>query len=156
MKIFIKLKCKGEKGMKIVYWSGTGSTEKMANFIAKGIEENGGETQVISVSDANSDIFNDEEIIILGCPAMGAEVLEESEFEPFIESISNKVSGKKAVLFGSYDWGDGEWMRDWTDRMKNYGCDVIFDGLIIREASEDDCTECIELGRKIANILVSI
>jgi len=142
--------------MKIVYWSGTGSTEKMANFIAKGIEENGGETQVISVSDANSDIFNDEEIIILGCPAMGAEVLEESEFEPFIESISNKVSGKKAVLFGSYDWGDGEWMRDWTDRMKNYGCDVIFDGLIIREASEDDCTECIELGRKIANILVSI
>ena len=123
--------------MKIVYWSGTGSTEKMANFIAKGIEENGGETQVISVSDANSDIFNDEEIIILGCPAMGAEVLEESEFEPFIESISNKVSGKKAVLFGSYDWGDGEWMRDWTDRMKNYGCDVIFDGLIIREASED-------------------
>lgn len=142
--------------MKIVYWSGTGSTEKMANFIAKGIEENGGETQVISVSDANSDIFNDEEIIILGCPAMGAEVLEESEFEPFIESISNKVSCKKAVLFGSYDWGDGEWMRDWTDRMKNYGCDVIFDGLIIREASEDDCTECIELGRKIANILVSI
>lgn len=142
--------------MKIVYWSGTGSTEKMANFIAKGIEENGGETQVISVSDANSDIFNDEEIIILGCPAMGAEVLEESEFEPFIESISSKVSGKKAVLFGSYDWGDGEWMRDWTDRMKNYGCDVIFDGLIIREASEDDCTECIELGRKIANILVSI
>ena len=142
--------------MKIVYWSGTGSTEKMANFIAKGIEENGGETQVIDVSSANSDIFNDEEIIILGCPAMGAEVLEESEFEPFIESISNKVSGKKAVLFGSYDWGDGEWMRDWTDRMKNYGCDVIFDGLIIREASEDDCTECIELGRKIANILVSI
>jgi len=128
----------------------------MANFIAKGIEENGGDTQVISVSDANSDIFNDEEIIILGCPAMGAEVLEENEFEPFIESISNKVSGKKAVLFGSYDWGDGEWMRDWTDRMKNYGCDVIFDGLIIREASEDDCTECIELGRKIANILVSI
>ena len=61
--------------MKIVYWSGTGSTEKMANFIAKGIEENGGETQVIDVSSANSDIFNDEEIIILGCPAMGAEVL---------------------------------------------------------------------------------
>ena len=142
--------------MKIVYWSGTGSTEKMANFIAKGIEENAGETQVIDVYSVNSDIFNDEEIIILGCPAMGAEVLEESEFEPFIESISSKVSGKKAVLFGSYDWGDGEWMRDWTKRMEDYGCDVIFDGLIIREASEDDCTECIELGRKIANILVSI
>ena len=141
--------------MKIVYWSGTGSTEKMANFIAKGIEENGGETQVISVSDANSDIFNDEEIIILGCPAMGAEVLEESEFEPFIESISSKVSGKKAVLFGSYDWGDGEWMRDWTKRMEDCGCDVMFDGLIIREALEDDCTECLELGKKIAGMLVT-
>ena len=122
--------------MKIVYWSGSGNTEKMANLIAQGIKENGVEAQVIDVSHANSDIFNDEDIIILGCPAMGAEMLEESEFEPFIESISSKVSGKKAVLFGSYDWGDGEWMRDWMSRMEEYGCDVIFDGLIIREALE--------------------
>ena len=83
--------------MKIVYWSGSGNTEKMANLIAQGIKENGVEAQVIDVSHANSDIFNDEDIIILGCPAMGAEMLEESEFEPFIESISSKVSGKKAV-----------------------------------------------------------
>ena len=124
--------------MKIVYWSGSGNTEKMANLIAQGIKENGVEAQVIDVSHANSDIFNDEDIIILGCPAMGAEMLEESEFEPFIESISSKVSGKKAVLFGSYDWGDGEWMRDWMSRMEEYGCDVIFDGLIIREELEDD------------------
>ena len=130
--------------MKIVYWSGSGNTEKMANLIAQGIKENGVEAQVIDVSHANSDIFNDEDIIILGCPAMGAEMLEESEFEPFIESISSNVSGKKAVLFGSYDWGDGEWMRDWMSRMEEYGCDVIFDGLIIREALEDDCTECLE------------
>lgn len=135
--------------MKIVYWSGSGNTEKMANLIAEGIKENGVEAQVIDVSHANSDIFNDEDIIILGCPAMGAEMLEESEFEPFIESISSKVSGKKAVLFGSYDWGDGEWMRDWMSRMEEYGCDVIFDGLIIREALEDDCTECLELGKKL-------
>ena len=140
--------------MKIVYWSGSGNTEKMANLIAQGIKENGVEAQVIDVSHANSDIFNDEDIIILGCPAMGAEMLEESEFEPFIESISSKVSGKKAVLFGSYDWGDGEWMRDWMSRMEEYGCDVIFDGLIIREALEDDCTECLELGKTIAGMLV--
>ena len=133
--------------MKIVYWSGSGNTEKMANLIAQGIKENGVEAQVIDVSHANSDIFNDEDIIILGCPAMGAEMLEESEFEPFIESISSKVLGKKAVLFGSYDWGDGEWMRDWMSRMEEYGCDVIFDGLIIRVALEDDCTECLELGK---------
>ena len=140
--------------MKIVYWSGSGNTEKMANLIAQGIKENGVEAQLIDVSHANSDIFNDEDIIILGCPAMGAEMLEESEFEPFIESISSKVSGKKAVLFGSYDWGDGEWMRDWMSRMEEYGCDVIFDGLIIREALEDDCTECLELGKKITVMLV--
>ena len=140
--------------MKIVYWSGSGNTEKMANLIAQGIKENGVEAQVIDVSHANSDIFNDEDIIILGCPAMGAEMLEESEFEPFIESISSKVSGKKAVLFGSYDWGDGEWMRDWMSRMEEYGCDVIFDGLIIREALEDDCTECLKKSKKIAGMLV--
>lgn len=140
--------------MKIVYWSGSGNTEKMANLIAQGINENGAEAQVIDVSHANSDIFNDEDIIILGCPAMGSEVLEECEFEPFIESISNKVSGKKAVLFGSYDWGDGEWMRDWMKRMEDCGCDVMFDGLIIREALEDDCIECLELGKKIAGMLV--
>ena len=82
--------------MKIVYWSGSGNTEKMANLIAQGIKENGVEAQVIDVSHANSDIFNDEDIIILGCPAMGAEMLEESEFEPFIESISStRYQGKK-------------------------------------------------------------
>ena len=140
--------------MKIVYWSGSGNTEKMANLIAQGIKENGVEAQVIDVSHANSDIFNYEDIIILGCPAMGAEMLEESEFEPFIESISSKVSGKKAVLFGSYDWGDGEWMRDWMSRMEEYGCDVIFDGLIIREAFEDYCTEFLDLCKKIAGMLV--
>ena len=140
--------------MKIVYWSGSGNTEKMANLIAQGIKENGVEAQVIDVSHANSDIFNDEDIIILGCPAMGSEMLEECEFEPFIESISSKVSGKKAVLFGSYDWGDGEWMRDWMSRMEEYGCDVMFDGLIIHEALEDDCTECLKLEKKIAGMLV--
>ncbi len=139
--------------MKIVYWSGTGNTEKMANMIAKGINEGGHEVQVIDVARANSDIFNDEDIIILGCPAMGAEVLEECEFEPFIESLSSKISGKKAVLFGSYDWGDGEWMRDWTNRMEEYGCNLVTDSLIIREALEDDCIECLELGRKISNIM---
>lgn len=139
--------------MKIVYWSGLGNTEKMANMIAKGINEGGHEVQVIDVASANSDIFNDEDIIILGCPAMGAEVLEECEFEPFIESLSSKVSGKKAVLFGSYDWGDGEWMRDWTNRMEEYGCNLVTDSLIIREALEDDCIECLELGRTISNMM---
>ena len=138
--------------MKIVYWSGSGNTEKMANLIAQGIKENGVEAQVIDVSHANSDIFNDEDIIILGCPAMGAEMLEESEFEPFIESISSKVSGKKAVLFGSYDWGDGEWMRDWVDRMNGAGATVVGgEGVICQEAPDDEAvSNCKALGKQLA------
>ena len=140
--------------MKIVYWSGSGNTEKMANLIAQGIKENGVEAQVIDVSHANSDIFNDEDIIILGCPAMGAEMLEESEFEPFIESISSKVSGKKAVLFGSYDWGDGEWMRDWTKRTALSGAKLVeTEGFMISETPDaEGLALCRALGKKAASV----
>ncbi|RDY27024.1 flavodoxin [Romboutsia weinsteinii] len=138
--------------MKIVYWSGSGNTEKMADLIAKGVNEGGKNAEIINVSDANSNIFDNEEIIVLGCPAMGSEVLEECEFEPFIDSISDKVSGKKVALFGSYDWGDGQWMRDWKDRMEGLGCQLINDGLIIQEASSEDCEECIDLGKMLSSI----
>ena len=96
--------------MKIVYYSASGNTEKMANLIAEGIVNGGKSVEIINVSDANANIFDNEEIVILGCPAMGDEVLEENEFEPFVEEISSKISGKKVALFGSYGWGDGQWM----------------------------------------------
>ena len=134
--------------MKIVYWSGSGNTEKMANLIAQGIKENGVEAQVIDVSHANSDIFNDEDIIILGCPAMGAEMLEESEFEPFFTGIESKLSGKKVALFGSYGWGDGEWMRDWAGRTKAAGALLYGEGLIQQEAPDEEI--CKEYGRAFA------
>ena len=139
--------------MKIVYWSGTGNTEKMANLIAKGVVEKGKEADVVVVSDANSDIFNTEDIVILGCPAMGDEVLEEGEFDPFIEELESKVSGKKVALFGSYGWGDGQWMRDFEERMVSYGCVSSLDPLIVSNEPEGDTEEqCIEFGRKIAEL----
>ncbi|WP_294351332.1 flavodoxin [uncultured Clostridium sp.] len=139
--------------MKIVYWSGTGNTEKMANLIAKGIVEKGKEADVVAVRDANSDIFNTEDIVILGCPAMGDEVLEEGEFDPFIEELESKVSGKKVALFGSYGWGDGQWMRDFEERMVSYGCVSSLDPLIVSNEPEGDTEEqCIEFGRKIAEL----
>lgn len=139
--------------MKIVYWSGTGNTEKMANLIAKGIVEKGKEADVVAVRDANSDIFNTEDIVILGCPAMGDEVLEEGEFDPFIEELESKVSGKKVALFGSYGWGDGQWMRDFKERMVSYGCVSSLDPLIVSNEPEGDTEEqCIEFGRKIAEL----
>ena len=136
--------------MKIVYYSASGNTEKMANLIAEGIANGGKTAEVINVSNANADIFDNEEIVILGCPAMGDEVLEENEFEPFVEEISSKISGKKVALFGSYGWGDGQWMRDWQARMESLGCTLIADGLIIQNEPEDNSPECIELGMTIA------
>ncbi|EHI99437.1 flavodoxin [Clostridium sp. DL-VIII] len=141
--------------MKIVYWSGTGNTEKMAQLIGQGITESGKEVEVINVS--NVDIsalleLLDEEILVLGCPAMGDEVLEEGEFEPFIEEISTKVSGKKVALFGSYGWGDGKWMREFEERMTGYGCTVIDEPLIVQNEPDEMAEECINLGKKIASI----
>ena len=136
--------------MKIVYYSASGNTEKMANLIAEGIANGGKNAEVINVSNANADIFDNEEIVILGCPAMGDEVLEENEFEPFVEEISSKISGKKVALFGSYGWGDGQWMRDWQERVESLGCTLINDGLIIQYEPEDNSSECIEFGMSIA------
>lgn len=138
--------------MKIVYYSASGNTEKMAKLIAEGISEEGKSVDLVNVSNASSNIFDDEDIVILGCPAMGDEVLEENEFEPFLEEISSKLSGKKVALFGSYGWGDGQWMRDWQERMESLGCTLIDDGLIIQYEPEDNSSECIELGKIIARI----
>ncbi|WP_238861450.1 MULTISPECIES: flavodoxin [unclassified Clostridium] len=138
--------------MKIVYWSGTGNTEKMAELIAKGIIESGKDVNTINVSDVNIDELLNEDILILGCSAMGDEVLEESEFEPFIEEISTKVSGKKVALFGSYGWGDGKWMRDFEERMNGYGCVIVETPLIVQNEPDEAEQDCIDFGKKIANI----
>ena len=127
--------------MKIVYYSSSGNTEKMANLIAEGIINGGKNVEVINVSNANKNVFDNEKIVILGCPAMGDEVLEENEFEPFMEEISSKISGKKVALFGSYGWGDGKWMRNWQERMESLGCILVDDGLIIQYEPEDNSLE---------------
>lgn len=136
--------------MKIVYYSASGNTEKMATLIAEGIAKEGKTADLISVSNADVNVFDNEELVILGCPAMGDEVLEEGEFEPFMEEISSKIVGKRVALFGSYGWGDGQWMRDWQERVENLGCILINDGLIIQYEPEDDSPECIEFGISIA------
>jgi len=136
--------------MKIVYWSGTGNTEKMAELIKEGLVEAGKNAETVVVSDVNVAELLDEEVIVLGCSAMGDEVLEESEFEPLIDEISTKVSGKKVALFGSYGWGDGQWMRDFEERMIGYGCTIIDTPLIIQNEPDDNKQECIDFGKKIA------
>ena len=131
----------------VVYWSGTGNTEAMANAVAEGITEAGGEAKLIPVSEANVDDLATESAFALGCPSMGVEVLEEEEMEPFVEALESKVGGKKILLFGSYGWGDGEWMRNWVERMTNAGAFMVEEeGIIANDAPDDEALEACKAG----------
>ena len=131
----------------VVYWSGTGNTEAMANAVAEGITEAGGEAKLIPVSEANVDELATESAFALGCPSMGVEVLEEEEMEPFVEALESKVGGKNILLFGSYGWGDGEWMRNWVERMTNAGAFMVEEeGIIANEAPDDEVVEACTAG----------
>jgi flavodoxin I len=136
----------------LVYWSGTGNTEAMAKAVAEGARTAGLEIAVKSAGDADASFIRDADAVALGCPAMGAEVLEETEMEPFVETLGQAdVAGKPLVLFGSYDWGDGQWMRDWEERMKGLGAVLAADGLAVNnDPKEDDLARCRELGAKLA------
>ena len=135
--------------VEIVYWSGTGNTEAMASVIEKAVKDEGKEVESVCFENTDADSVAAHDVIIMGCPAMGAEVLEESEMEPFVEELESYVSGKKILLFGSYGWGDGEWMRDWADRMKNAGAQLIREeGIIANEAPEDDVLEELKAAGK--------
>lgn len=138
----------------VVYWSQTGNTEAMANAIGEGIQEAGKEAEVITVSEVSLEELKEKPAFALGCPAMGAEVLEEGEMEPFVDEVEKFAPGKKIVLFGSYGWGDGQWMREWVERMVSAGAEIITgEGLICQEEPDDSViTECKNLGKKLAEI----
>lgn len=138
--------------VRVIYWSGTGNTEAMAQAVAEGISAAGGNAVVEAVGDTVADVLKDEKAFALGCPAMGAEELEESEMEPFVAELESFVSGKTVGLFGSYDWGDGEWMRIWTSRMESAGATVVNgEGVIANNAPDDDAlAACKALGEALA------
>ena len=137
--------------MKIVYYSGSGNTEKMAELIGEGIESTGKKAELIKIESASVNDIKDEEVIVFGCPAYGDENLEESYVEPFMDEIDGAISGKKVALFGSYGWGDGEWMRNWEERIKSMGAQLVKEGLTVNEAPDDE-DECINFGKEIAAI----
>lgn len=129
----------------VIYWSGTGNTEQMAQAIADAAG-----AELFAVSDFSGSIA-DYDCIAFGCSAMGDEVLEEDEFEPFFASIEGDLSGKTIALFGSYGWGDGEWMRNWEERAKNDGATLVGgEGLIVNETPDDEALEkCAALGAEL-------
>ena len=137
--------------IKVVYWSSTGNTEAMAEAIARGIESTGGEAQLLEADNVSASDFDDDQVFALGCPAMGAEELEDSVVEPLVAELEGSVSGKKIALFGSYDWGDGEWMRIGAERMEKAGAQIVGgEGLICNNTpDEDGIAACEKLGVKL-------
>ena len=136
----------------VIFWSQTGNTEQMANAIAEGIREGGVECDLMNVADTNAAAAAGYDKLALGCPAMGAEVLEEAEFDPFFTELESKLGGRKVALFGSYGWGDGQWMRDWVQRANDDNANVYTDeGLIINETPDaDGLAKCKEFGKGFA------
>ena len=119
----------------VVYWSGTGNTEAMANAVLQGIKNKNAEGVLYSCEDFRAELLQE---------------YEESEFEPMFESCENSLSGKQIALFGSYGWGDGEWMRSWEERCKNAGIQLACDSVICNEMPDDEgLKQCEKLGEKL-------
>ncbi len=131
----------------VVFWSGTGNTEAMANAVCAGA---GAEAKLIPCDDFNADMVAEFDKFAFGCPSMGSEELEDSSFEPMFASVEGSLKGKSVALFGSYGWGDGEWMRNWEERTANAGAAVV-GTYICNDAPDDDAIEaCKALGAKLA------
>ena len=135
----------------IIYWSGTGNTEAMAEAVAEGVKQAGAAAELIEASAVDASRLNDYSALAFGCPAMGSEVLEEEVFDPMFTSIESMLQGKKVALFGSYGWGDGTWMEDWQSLCQSDGAVLVADGLTCCEAPDDDAlAACRALGEKLA------
>ena len=135
----------------VIYWSGSGNTEAMAQAVAEGARNAGADVSLFQVSELTAADAAKYERLALGCPAMGAEVLEESEFEPFFTELESRLSGKPVALFGSYGWGDGQWMRDWQERADQSGAQLCQDGPMTHETPDEDAlAQCRSLGEALA------
>ena len=131
----------------IVFWSATGNTEAMVDAVKAGAQEAGAEVSVFTASDFSADMVADFDAIAFGCPAMGDEVLEEDEFQPMFDAVLPSLNGKKVALFGSYGWGDGQWMRDWQESCQNAGVSLACECVIANDAPDDEAVvACKNLG----------
>ena len=137
----------------VIYWSQTGNTQAMAEHILAGLKGAGADADMFSVSEISPEDAAQYGVLLLGCPAMGAEVLEEEEFEPFFTALEPKLGGKKIALFGSYGWGDGQWMRDWQERAESAGARLYNgEGLMLNETPDDaGLATCREFGKGFAS-----
>ena len=127
----------------VIYWSGTGNTEAMANAVLEGMTAAGADAKLLTVDQVNTAELNGYAAIAFGCPAMGSEVLEEMEFQPMFDACKNCLGGKAVALFGSYGWGDGEWMRSWEKDCADAGVNLVCDSVICCEAPDDTALDAL-------------
>ena len=135
----------------VVYWSGTGNTEAMAFAVAEGAKEKGADAVLLTASEFSANQVGSYDAIAFGCPSMGAEQLEESEFEPMFTACESDLCRKKIALFGSYGWGGGEWMRSWEERCSGDGANLACDSVICNGAPDEEAlAACRALGAALA------
>ncbi len=135
------------KKVAVVYWSGTGNTEAMANSVAEGAKAKGADVSIFTPADFTEDKVSEFDAIAFGCPSMGAEVLEEIEFEPMWQAAKTKIASQDIALFGSYDWGDGEWMRIWEDECSSFRLTGTL--IVQNEPGDDEKESCKQLGETL-------
>lgn len=129
----------------VIYWSGTGHTEAMAEAVAKGADG-----VLLTCAEVPEDVAAQYDAFALGCPAMGSEELEEDEFGPLFEKLAPSLAGKKVALFGSYGWGDGKWMRTWEDNCRAAGIVLACDSVTCQEDPDTDAlAACEALGASL-------
>ena len=134
----------------VIYWSGTGNTEAMAEAVRAGLEAAGQEVYFGRVEDASVEEALTFDKLAFGCPAMGDEVLEELDFDSFFMALEGKLSGKKIVLFGSYGWGTGEWMDSWVVRAKEAGAVIVGTAIANYTPNTAAISACEDLGKQLA------
>ncbi len=134
----------------IVYWSGTGNTETMANAIATGVKNKGAAVETMTSAEFTSAKVSAFDTFAFGCPSMGAEVLEETEFQPMWDEVKDALSGRTVLLFGSYGWGSGEWMQSWQNDCDDSNINVM-EAIICNETPDEDAqATCTAAGEKLA------
>lgn len=139
------------KKIAVVYWSGTGNTEAMAEAVAQGARDTGAEVALLACASFDPATLDTLDGVAFGCPSMGCEQLEESEFEPLFAACEGKLSGKRVGLFGSYGWGDGEWMRSWEETCRGDGAVLVADGVTCNGSPDGDALDaCKALGKTLA------
>lgn len=135
----------------VVYWSGTGNTRSMAEKVSEGAKSAGADVTVFTADQFSSDMMDEFDAIAFGCPSMGSEQLEDTEFEPMFNNCKSKLSSRKIALFGSYGWGGGEWMRTWEDCCKNDGATLVTESVICCDAPDAEADKaCVNLGTQLA------